>query len=319
MQSKKKRSAKIQERGSADLNTVIFGGSAVGNHRPSQPCSLTIENGSLVLVTPYDPGLVAALKAAIPATERAWSGGRKAWIIDPKHGKVVSDLVSAYLGEMIFIPQTISQKPRTETRILEVRYIGATKDREDGARSAFGYCNGEWSVIFPEDALQDWFLGCSMPQQEAKQTAKPLTLYSALGIQKGATQDEIKTAFRRMARQWHPDVCKEPNATEMFVLIKKAADTLSDSKMRARYDAGLALEASVPASSRMHSRTLAQMYSNGYRSPLRCGLLIAQGSEKLGRFVISKIERWEDITDSRGRTLVTSWPMDAKTFMEAWV
>jgi hypothetical protein len=154
---------------------------AVGNfnsHRPTQPCSLTLENGSLVLVTPYDPGLVAALKNSVPATERAWSGGRKAWIIDPKHGSAIASLVSAYLGEMIFIPQAIASKPRIETRILEVRYIGATKDRDDGARSAFGYCNGEWSVIFSEDVLQDWFLGCSMPTQA--DPAKSLTLYAAL-------------------------------------------------------------------------------------------------------------------------------------------
>lgn len=290
----------------------------MGNHRPSQPSSLTLENGSLVLVTPYDPGLVVALKNTVPATERAWSGSRKAWIIDPKHGKAVSDLVSAYLGEMIFVPQATVSKPRIETRILEVRYIGATKDRENGERAAFGYCNGEWSVIFSEDVLQDWFLGCSMPQQAA-QPAKPLTLYAALGIQKAATQDEIKIAFRRMARQWHPDVCQEPNATEMFLLIKKAADTLVDPRLRARYDAGLALEASIPASSKQDSRFWAAAYSNGYRSPLRCGMLIAQGTEKLGRFVVSKIERWEDITDARGRTLVTSWAMGAKTFTEAWV
>ena len=45
--------------------------------------------------------------------------------------------------------------------------------------------------------------------------------YEVLGLQKGATDEEIKRAFRRLAKQYHPDVNKEPGAEEKFKEITK--------------------------------------------------------------------------------------------------
>ncbi|KAG4972645.1 hypothetical protein JHK85_039066 [Glycine max] len=60
--------------------------------------------------------------------------------------------------------------------------------------------------------------------------------YSTLGIPKSATGKEIKAAYRRLARQYHPDVNKEPGATEKFKEISAAYEVLSDDKKRALYD-----------------------------------------------------------------------------------
>ncbi len=60
--------------------------------------------------------------------------------------------------------------------------------------------------------------------------------YETLGVGKGASDDEIKTAFRKLARQYHPDVSKEENAEEKFKEINEAYGVLSDSDKRARYD-----------------------------------------------------------------------------------
>ena len=57
----------------------------------------------------------------------------------------------------------------------------------------------------------------------------------------------------------------------------------------------------------------------GYRSPLRCGLIMAEGVEQLGRFVVSKIIAWEDIPGPNGTVLCTSWPAGAQMFTEEWV
>jgi hypothetical protein len=56
-----------------------------------------------------------------------------------------------------------------------------------------------------------------------------------------------------------------------------------------------------------------------FQSPLRCGKLIVNGEMHVGRLHVDKILDWEDITDGQGRTLVTSWPRDAKMFIEEWV
>jgi molecular chaperone DnaJ len=60
--------------------------------------------------------------------------------------------------------------------------------------------------------------------------------YDVLGIGKNAGDDEIKGAFRKLARRYHPDVNKEPDAEENFKEINEAYGVLSDPTKRARYD-----------------------------------------------------------------------------------
>jgi len=60
--------------------------------------------------------------------------------------------------------------------------------------------------------------------------------YEILGVPRNASLDEIKTAFRKLARQYHPDVSKEENAEEKFKEINEAYGVLSDPQKRARYD-----------------------------------------------------------------------------------
>ncbi|NJK28841.1 MAG: molecular chaperone DnaJ [Acaryochloridaceae cyanobacterium CSU_3_4] len=60
--------------------------------------------------------------------------------------------------------------------------------------------------------------------------------YDILGVARNADPDELKRAYRRLARKYHPDVNKEPGAEETFKEINKAYETLSDQQMRMRYD-----------------------------------------------------------------------------------
>lgn len=60
--------------------------------------------------------------------------------------------------------------------------------------------------------------------------------YEVLGLTKGASEDEIKKAYRQLAKKYHPDINKEPGAEEKFKEINEAYDTLSDPDKKARYD-----------------------------------------------------------------------------------
>ncbi|MFO7277685.1 MAG: DnaJ C-terminal domain-containing protein [Pseudomonadota bacterium] len=60
--------------------------------------------------------------------------------------------------------------------------------------------------------------------------------YQMLGVPRNATAEEIKKAYRRLARKYHPDVSKEPNAEEKFKEIQEAYEVLKDPEKRAAYD-----------------------------------------------------------------------------------
>ena len=60
--------------------------------------------------------------------------------------------------------------------------------------------------------------------------------YEVLGISKGASDDEIKKAYRKLAKQYHPDVNKAPDAEAKFKEINEAYEVLSDPQKKATYD-----------------------------------------------------------------------------------
>lgn len=60
--------------------------------------------------------------------------------------------------------------------------------------------------------------------------------YEILGVPKTASQDEIKSAFRKLAKKYHPDVSKEENAAEKFKEAQEAYAVLSDENKRRQYD-----------------------------------------------------------------------------------
>jgi len=282
------------------------------SYRRGQPepvhASLTPGQGGLEFRSSYDAGLVAEFKARIPFEGRRWDPVKKVWIVDARYGGVCAELAEAYLGLHVLVPQ-VQVVTTTETRLLKVEYLGRCKSNIGVEGLASGWVDGGWNAKFPEGVLRSWFE--ATPQRPDE---KP-TLYAVLSIKATAGANEIKSAYRRMARQWHPDVCHEADAAEVFKAINHAYQVLSNEVMRRKYDAGLRLEASL----KTNKQAPYDSQRAGYRSPLRCGWVLAEGQETLGRFVVSKILQFEDIVDATGRVMVSSWPVGGETFEVSWV
>ena len=60
--------------------------------------------------------------------------------------------------------------------------------------------------------------------------------YDILGLDKNASPEDIKSAYRKLAKQYHPDINKEPGATERFKEINEAYECLSDPNKKSNYD-----------------------------------------------------------------------------------
>lgn len=299
--------------------------------------SLTNSQDGLALVTPYDPAFVAALHGAVPQGKKAWDKPNRRWLIDPAYGRAVADLVYDFYGTRLAVPLPASNTPKPETRALRLDYLGRAKQRADGNSTASGYQPGDDrrapSLVFPEDVLRTWFHApkASSAVQDAPSAttpADPDTLYAVLGVAQEADASALKKARNRLALQWHPDHCREPNARAMFERIQAAYDLLRDPTKRKRYDAGLRLAATVaPAAARreainqaVRARLDAMLDdADGYRAPERCGLIVVEGVQRLGRLVVSKILAWEEIKDSSGRVMVSSWPEGADYYETDWI
>lgn len=186
-------------------------------------------------------------------------------------------------------------------QLIEVKYIGRCKDKGRGAQ-AFGWVADGWSVIFPEQVLRDWFEDAAAPGEAS-------TLYAVLGMK----QDDAdpKPFYRRMALQWHPDRNHDPDAHNQFIRIQEAYEILSNPAKRARYDAGLKLQATI-----RNQQPVVEQF--GYRSPLKCGMLLVEGKQSGKWFVVTKILAWEDVVRGN-QVLVSSWPMGATEPVEQWV
>ncbi|MCD6191665.1 MAG: J domain-containing protein, partial [Sulfurimonas sp.] len=62
------------------------------------------------------------------------------------------------------------------------------------------------------------------------------SLYKTLEINEGASETEIKKAYRKLARKYHPDINKDPDAEDKFKEINSAYEILSDKEKKQQYD-----------------------------------------------------------------------------------
>lgn len=268
---------------------------------------LDVLDGEVICRFQYDSILVGVVKS-LSTSDRRWDAQKKAWVIAPEALTELIEKVQAATGKILQPPLIQAQK--NETTILTVHYLGRCKDR-NGEPSAFALlADGEWGAIFPESALRTWF------EAEEMRPNMQSNLFSILDVKKTASLDEIKAGYRKMAKLWHPDICSnDPDGTEQFMRIQKAWEVLSDDLSRERYLVGLMMEATL-SSAKPDTQYQVQQ---GYRAPLRCGLVMVEGRKKAGRFVVITILGWQDIYNAEGLMMTSSWSVENNQAVIQWV
>lgn len=279
--------------------------------------SVTVAGADYAIRFGYDSALLKKLKDAVPESERTWHKAKKVWLVSPEFIQQAKSALEAHTQTIITLPELQTGAAQVLEKSFLLEYLGTTKDRGKH-KSAYGSVNGEWSAEFPEDILKNFFEG-----RETNQKSDGLqTLYQALCIFESAGPEQIKKAYRRLARQWHPDVCSEPEAAEMFRKINESYQVLIDPEKRKRYDAGLYFERQGQQegwATKIVRRPRAD-YQYGYRAPLRCGQITARGTVRLMRFIVQEILKWDDVIDKvNGKVMTSTWPKDAKTFQILWI
>ncbi|MFV0408580.1 MAG: DnaJ C-terminal domain-containing protein [Paracoccus sp. (in: a-proteobacteria)] len=95
--------------------------------------------------------------------------------------------------------------------------------------------------------------------------------YKALGVAKSASQDEIKKAYRKIAKTDHPDLNPDPAAAERFKAASQAYDLLKDPEQRKRYDAGEIDAQGQERPQQQYYRDFAERGDNPYRQHSSAG------------------------------------------------
>jgi DnaJ domain len=126
-------------------------------------------------------------------------------------------------------------------------------------------------------------------------------LYAMLGVKRTATSNEIKSAYRRLARKYHPDVNSDPAAQSKFAQINEAYHTLIDPERRKTYDR------TGSVSSSAHAR---QPDSAAARAARR-----AQYQQRADHIVNEWLRREREETRARGKAVYTTVTLFVSTFI----
>jgi hypothetical protein len=269
-----------------------------------------MRDGSIRFQSSYDPILVDELKNGIPWLSRKWNERDKAWYIDIDYAQNLIEIVRSTLGIEPEIQGNlfVATQVVPEIKLIKLEYLGTAKDRGGNEPTAFGWVDGSWNAIFPLSILKQWF------NFQNDDPAGAPTLYAVLGVSTKVSGADLKKAWRRAARQWHPDVNREPDAKEQFQRIQAAYEALSNPLTRRKYDAGLSFQVQTIKNG---TSGMLEKHSWWY-PPFRCGWLTIEGIDTLGRINVTKIVNWQDI--KRGNlAMVSYWPKGGDHFKVRWV
>ncbi len=314
--------------------------------------SLTQYGQRVVLDTPYSQNFVSDFKNQVPAYQRRYIPAYKKWVFDAEHLDWCKQAMRREFNECQFTQPDQREHITFQTRML-VQYIGRVKDNQIArgwianstdygawltAKYDYDKYDYEWCVSFTEQTLRQWFepfthdipIPQNQPTPPTQRSSIPTNYYARLGLKPPVGPDQIKVAYRKQARQWHPDLNQDPDASQWMTAINEAYKILNDPNAQRVYDAEQiklqaaekqgALFAKLAGAERAKPKE-SKSFDNtqyGYAPPLRCGIITAQFELKAHLECLS-ISAWDDDVNSQGQVRVATWKRGDTMFTTEFV
>ncbi|MBY0311881.1 MAG: DnaJ domain-containing protein [Phycisphaerales bacterium] len=131
------------------------------------------------------------------------------------------------VDEVSLKARVVRIKPGSRGVEIELAFVDPSSDTQDAVENLARFGRTRARAPGETDARV---------RDQIVQAAKLPDYYAVLGLRVTATDAEIQAAFRLLARRYHPDVCKEPDAQQRFCAISEAHEVLGDPERRAEYD-----------------------------------------------------------------------------------
>lgn len=201
---------------------------------------------------------------------------------------------------------------------LDLRYIGNPKERE-GVMVSLAQVEGGWNVAIPQDVQKVFWQKRNGERLLLRRAGQPVGqgYYALLGVGNQATESEIKTAYRRLAFQAHPD--RGGDADE-FRKIQSAYETLSDPSRRRKYDMLLQMTSGQERQGVWYNVVAVPLgLMSDFRSPYKYGQLRVKGRGRVeARFDVEEILDWA-ILVRPGQIMEARWDVFAERMNQVFV
>lgn len=147
----------------------------------------------------------------------------------------IVNYLTPLLENNIFLKMDKIAFEANKNKILNELFLLIDINEEDYFVSKFNY---DFSKLY-ENQYDDFFDDENEIEEFENELNFEINYYEILGIEKNASIEEIKKAYRQKAKEWHPDICKKDNAEEMFKQINQAFKILKNEEKRKEYDESL--------------------------------------------------------------------------------
>lgn len=292
------------------------------SYRPSRKFFTLADfgDGRIEVRSSYNMDANDAFRAIGPFFKVQWIPNLKVRAVWPNLLPDVQRIGSRYYGIDAPAPMMRSTPSFGERRTIEAFYIGGEKSHGSDRWHSGMNLAGDFIYILPHALVRDWFDPFKPEPVHERIQLDDSSLYAMIGARPGATQDELKKAYRLAQRSWHPDFNPgDRTAHDMTIRINQAWETLKDPSRRAAYDAGLALMQSLDDDSEPDWMKSVKKQAQGWQLIKRNGLIDVT-CDIYGDFhIVTAIHGWQDITNNQGQVLASSWDFNAARVVKSWI